>query len=316
MLAFGMLLENKLVERRSLHRLVAENFQDVVHIEQGMDSMEFFPLGEDSWSYRYGALWISVRRDIGGHFPGAYEAALLLREPGKEFVLAPLAGRDGRVVYGLAGLPVVVFPYVERAAAAAPVTPSAAQLEVLIGRLKEVHGFSSPAELSAEVPTEEFCLPFESDLDKALCSALSAEARDLGPYGHRLTRLVSRRWHDLAALRREAAEAAARCTELWEGERPALTHGDPSPANVLFGAGVDILDWGGMMWAPPERDWAAVARAFGARPGGRAAFLRFYELRWQLAEIAEYAARFTAPHVGDADDHAMWRRLLRYLPGG
>ncbi|MFI9306712.1 phosphotransferase [Streptomyces triculaminicus] len=308
-----MLLENKLVERRSLLRLVAENFQDAGRGDGEAEEPEFFPLGEDSWSYRCGSLWISVRRDLDGHFPGAYEAAVLLREGGKDFVLAPLPGRDGRVVHDIAGFPVVVFPYVERAAAA-PTVPDAAQLVVLVRQLEEVHRFAAPAGLSADVPVEDFRFPFESDLEKALQAALNDEIAGHGPYGRRLTALVTRRWDHLTALRRDAAHAADRCAARWQGERPALTHGDPSPSNVLFGPDVRILDWGGMMWAPPERDWSAVTRAFGTPPRGRAEFLRFYAQRWTLAEIAEYAARFSGPHTGDADDDAMWERLTRYLP--
>nr|CAA07391.1 StrN [Streptomyces glaucescens]CAA55576.1 strN [Streptomyces glaucescens] len=315
MLAFGMLLENELVDRRNLVRLVAEKFRDVVPIDETTHRLEFFPLGEDSWSYRYGPLWISVRRDLDGHFPGAYEAALLLRRAGKHFVLAPLAAGDGGVVHDLSGLPVVVFPYVERATARR-VPPTPAQLDLLVARLTEVHGFATPGGLPAEVPVEDFGFPFEGDLEKALRTALEGDTDHLGPYGSRLTRLVTGCRDRVAELRREAARVAAECAARWEGEPPALTHGDPSPANVLFGDGVDILDWGSTMWAPPERDWAAVARAFGTAPDGRGLFLRFYELRWQLAEIAEYTARFAAPHTGDADDHAMWGRLLRYLPAG
>ena len=42
--------------------------------------------------------------------------------------------------------------------------------------------------------------------------------------------------------------------------------------------------------------------------------MRFYELRWILSEITEYAMRFVNEHAGDRDDDAMWRRLVQYLP--
>lgn len=308
-----MLLENTFVERRSLLRLVEENFQDFFPSGRELPEPEFFPLGEDSWSYRCGPLWISIRRDLDGHFPGAYEVPLLLRESGKEFVLAPLAGHDGRVVHRIADFPVVTFPYVERAtASSAPPTPG--QIDLLMSQLHEVHTFEPPASRPVELPTEDFRFPFDNDLDKALQVALNGAAAQCGPYGGRLADLVARRWGHLTDLREEAARVADRCTARWRGERPALTHGDPSLTNVLFGQGVDIIDWGGAMWAPPERDWAALTRVFGTAPQGRPAFLRFYELRWTLAEVAEYATRFTGPHTGDADDDAMWGRLARYLP--
>lgn len=308
-----MLLENELVDHRKLLRLVAEEFHGAALGHGETDTLEFVPLGEDSWSYRCGSLWISVRRDLDGHFPGAYEAALLLRAGGKEFVLAPLAGRSGRVVYEVGGLPVVVFPYVERAALPSANPPGDSHLATLVRQLREIHRFSTPAGLQAEVPVEDFQFPFEADLDKALQAALDGDASG-GPYSARLTALVTRRWDHLTALRRDAARTAERCADLWRGEPPALTHGDPSPANVLFGEDVLILDWGGLMWAPPERDWSAISRAFGTAPRGRAELLRFYEVRWTLAEIAEYAARFAGRHTGDADDEAMWGRLMRYLP--
>ncbi|MBT2899215.1 aminoglycoside phosphotransferase family protein [Streptomyces sp. McG3] len=308
-----MLLENRLVERRSILRLVDENFRDHFPSDRELPGLEFFPLGEDSWSYRCGPLWISVRRDLDGHFPGAYEVSLLLSESGKDYVLAPLTGRNGRVVHRIADFPVVVFPYVE-SATTPPAPPTQEQLVLLTSRLAEVHAFEPPASRPVDVPVEDFRFPFENDLDKALQTALNGEAAGCGPYVGPLAERVDRCRDFLAALREEAARVADECAARWHGERPALTHGDPSLANVLFGKGVDIIDWGGAMWAPPERDWAALNRVFGTAPRSRPEFLRFYELRWHLAEIAEYAMRFTGPHTGDADDDAMWERLTRYLP--
>jgi spectinomycin phosphotransferase len=40
---------------------------------------------------------------------------------------------------------------------------------------------------------------------------------------------------------------------------------------------------------------------------------RFYRLRWDLGEIAEYVARFAAPHAGNAEDDEKWRELALYL---
>ena len=68
------------------------------------------------------------------------------------------------------------------------------------------------------------------------------------------------------------------------------------------------------MWGPPERDWFHVGRTTGRAFAGRPEFFRFYELRWALSEITEYVGRLTKPHDGNADDRAMWGRLLRYLP--
>ncbi|MEU7146050.1 phosphotransferase [Nocardia sp. NPDC046473] len=298
-----MLVENQLVNREDLIRMMLGEFGS----ESGQ--LEFIPLGEDSWSYRYGKYWVSVRRDLGGHFPAAYEGAWLLRETGMEFILAPLRGRSGRIVHSVDGFPVVVFPYVDRLTHGGAGGATPAQLELLTRRVAEVHR----CELPVGLPVEDFRLPFAEELEKALLTARSGT--DVGPMSRDLHRLIGARWDYLEAQRREFAEVAARCARICrEGAKHALTHGDPSRANVLLGDDVVILDWGGLMWSPPERDWSALGRHFGVPPRGRAEMLRFYELRWTLAEVAEYTGRFVKPHTGDADDQAMWERLLRYVP--
>lgn len=75
-----------------------------------------------------------------------------------------------------------------------------------------------------------------------------------------------------------------------------------------------IYDMGDLALAPPERDWAHLRRTSCARPAGREPFLRFYETRWILSEIAEYSTVLLERHTGSSDDLAMFDRLIRYLP--
>lgn len=90
---------------------------------ESSDRLEFEPVGEDSWCYRLGELWVSLRRDLRGHFPAAYRAANLLWQEGNESVLAPLTGADGNVVRIVGGYPVVVFPHVVATPVAVPLAP-------------------------------------------------------------------------------------------------------------------------------------------------------------------------------------------------
>ena len=73
-----------------------------------------------------------------------------------------------------------------------------------------------------------------------------------------------------------------------------------------------LIDWGDLAYGPPERDWFAIG-GLGLELPVRPAFGRFYELRWTLSEIAEYVARFAAPHVGSVEDEEKWGELGRYL---
>ena len=93
-----------------------------------------------------------------------------------------------------------------------------------------------------------------------------------------------------------------------------LTHGEPNSGNVLRDRSgrLYLIDWGDLTYGPPERDWTSLGDLGIALPA-REPFTRFYQLRWDFGEIAEYTARFAAPHVGSAEDDDRWRELLRYL---
>ena len=73
-----------------------------------------------------------------------------------------------------------------------------------------------------------------------------------------------------------------------------------------------LIDWGDLAYGPPERDWYAIS-GLGLGLPIRPSFGRFYELRWNLGEIAEYVTRFAAPHMGSVEDEDKWGELRRYL---
>lgn len=268
---------------------------------------EFVPVGEDSWCYRVGHLWVSLRRDLEGHVPAAYETANRLRHAGLDFVLAPLEGADGRVVRSVCGFPLVVFPFV----AAAPITAetvSRRDLDLVVKMLDRVH----EAVDCEGLPTETYVSWFEEKLD-GLLERAAGQFSASGPYRTRLNRLIRKHYSAIATTQSELRRLASRCSAL--DQTPVLTHGEPRAANILRkGDRLLLADWGGAMLAPPERDWFHVISTLSAAPPYRPQFLRFYQLRWVLSEVAEYSARFINSHTGDADDEAMWGRLTQYLP--
>lgn len=269
--------------------------------------IQFSPEGEDSWAFRAGDLWVSVRRDLRGHVPAAYEAAFQLLSGGLDFVLAPIAGRDGRIVRSVGRYPVVVFPYRELCdlSQSRPAPAEIACVHELIARLHD-------ASVALDLPAEDYGLPFAGDVDRAL-RVPDAAPVDSGPYALRLHHLLSHHQAHVAGLLREFSELAAVCRA--SDGRPVLTHGEPIATNI-FRSGDRLLvgDWGDLMWGPPERDWSHVNRTIGGYPGCRPAFLRLYDIRWILSEIAEYAAIFLESHTDAPDSLAMWQRLQRYLP--
>ena len=296
-----MLLRNEHLNHRALMEVTREQYGD-----KGT-SLDFLPLGEDSWSYRFGSLWVSVRRDLRGHVPAAYRAAHELREAGLEFVLAPIAGADGEIVRTVDGFPVVVFPYVcATPVAHGPVITSDEQ-DTIIRMIREVQ----ESVITEDLPEESYQLSFADQLANALTASRSPDP-DIGPFAPRLHHLIARYEPIIISMQTEIERLSALCGAV---DDLVLTHGEPSTANVLrHGSGLLLADWGGTMWGPPERDWFHIRRTLGAPPSCRNDFLRFYELRWILSEITEYSSRFVHQHRGDAEDHAMWERLLRYLP--
>ncbi|WP_192582225.1 phosphotransferase [Streptomyces triticiradicis] len=286
-----------------------------LHYDADPQPFEFVPLGEDSWSFRRGALWVSLRRDLRGHVPGAYHAAHLLERSGTARVLAPLMGADGRIVRTVGRYPVVVFPYRELE----QLTPhgiTADDATAVVTLLDQVHRAGKAALAATELPCESYEIAFRDDLTAALDFADAPPAVGNG-YRARLHRLLRTHRDAIRAMLRELADLAAVCAA--QGEPFVLTHGEPSAANILRGAdGLVLADWGGALWGPPERDWFHVRRTLGIDvPDCRRPFLDFYRVRWVLSEIAEYATRFGAPRADgaeDAEDVAMWGRLLRYLP--
>jgi spectinomycin phosphotransferase len=277
-----VLLPNPAVDERALGELVRERY--------GADRCPPF--------------WVSVRRDYLGHDPRAYHAAAELAAGGPEFVLAPLPDHEGRVVHLVGGFPVVVLPLMDGDTLwAGGVRPGDwTRIAGLVGRLHA-------ATCAAPLGHEDYALPFVGELRDGLDAAARAGPH-LGPYGGPMRELIARNRAKVEAMLAEIERLATVCRG--DSTPLVLTHGEPGTNNVFRDTAdrLYLIDWGDLKYGPPERDWTSFKEA---RPPLRAPFERFYQLRWDLSEIAEYVARFTAPHEGDAEDEWMWRELGLYL---
>lgn len=295
-----MLLPNPDIDQQAVGVLVADRY--------GADpsALTFVPVGGDGWHYRCPPFWVSVRRDSQGHYPAAYRAARELRDAGLEFVLAPLADSAGQIVHYLGDFPVIVLPLVEGATLfESGVRPGEA---VEIARVVErLHA----ARCTTPLPTETYELPFAGELRQGLAAAVRAGSQ-CGPYGEAIRELIVRNRGAIEAMVREISELASVCSA--DLSPSVLTHGEPNTGNVLRDRSgrLYLIDWGDLKYGPPERDWTSLGD-LGIDLPAREPFTRFYQLRWDLGEIAEYTARFAAPHVGSAEDDDRWRELLMYL---
>jgi spectinomycin phosphotransferase len=296
----AMLLPNPEIDERALAGLVAARYG------AAPTRLAFAPVGGDGWHYRCPPFWVSVRRDRQGHCPAAYRAAGELRDAGLDFVLAPLPDATGRIVHRLGRFPVVVLPLVEGA--------TLFEAGLRRGEAEQIHGMClrlHAARGATPLAAETFDLPFRDELRSGLERALHAGPH-LGPYAEALRDLIARNRSRILAMLAETEALAVACRA---DPLPFVpTHGEPDHGNVLRDTAgrLYLIDWGELRLGPPERDWASL-EGLGLAPPARAPFMRFYHLRWDLGEIAEYTARFAAPHPGNAEDDDRWGELRLYL---
>jgi spectinomycin phosphotransferase len=293
-----MKTENPSIELAAITDLLADQYGE------SLPSLVFTPVGGDSWCFRAGSLWVSVRRDRQGHAAESYEAAAELSEQGLHFVLAPLRGKDHHVVHRVSDYPVVVSPFVAGSTLHAT-TPH--EVNAVASLVSQLHS----ASVRTPAPHEDYRFPFQDELEQALSLATSHDPES-GPFSQRTHRLIHAHRAYLDALQAEARHLASYCRS--QAGEPVLTHGEPNGNVMQTDDGRLLLfDWGTTALGPPERDWWVFPsnnNSISCRPE----FTRFYELRWILGEIAEYTWRFMHQHVGDIDDASMWDELCIYFP--
>lgn len=260
-------------------------------------------------------VWGGEPLDAGfGRLRGSLEAAAGLRRAGRDFVLAPVPGRDGELLGRIEdAFAVAVYPWVAGESFGWDDYTDAhrrAMLELVI----DVHG--APPEVRDLATVDDYAIPFR----EAFAERMPASA---GIYARRVDDL-------LAAHPGVLGGALERYAGLVAGVRrdpPALvlTHGEPHPGNTMRVDGRWLMiDWETALAAPPERDvWHldSLGPAYTEETGTmlRAEILELYRMRWDLTEIAMGLDRFRAPHGDTADDQETWENLaesLATLAGG
>ncbi|MEE6261556.1 aminoglycoside phosphotransferase family protein [Plantactinospora sonchi] len=260
----------------------------------------------------------SARRDaVFVDLTRALDTALALRrDAGLEPVVAPVPTRTGASAYRLgARYAVSVFPLLDGVAGEfGPHRP--ADLPEVLALLGAVHRATPVVARTAgrfvpDLPGRQRLTAALDDLDRQWAAGPYAE-----PTRKLLTVHAGRVAEWLADFDRLAARVAA------SGVEPVVTHGEPHPGNLLRTAdGLRLIDWETVRVAPPERDlWlvtddpdllAEYSRATGhpVDPAG----LAFHQLRWRLADVAEYVDELRRPHGESADSAASWSYLTSYF---
>jgi len=239
-------------------------------------------------------------------------SAAALRKAGCEFVIAPVAANDAEsVVRSGARFAIAVYPFTEGRTFRWGEWTAAARFGTL-SMVAAVH--LAPGRVRADALSEEFWVPFRDQLEAACGGWEPAES---GPY----TRAAARLLREHAAAVRRQLGRYDRLADVARArpERYVLTHGEPHPGNTMLASdGWRLLDWDTVLVAPPERDlWhldngdgsmsAAYAAATGVTPVPE--LIEFYQMGWDVKDMAYDAARFFRPHAESADDSKTWDGL-------
>jgi hypothetical protein len=249
----------------------------------------------------------------------AYRSAYLLRHRGGlNFVVAPVADREGLVIARIAeGYSMIVQPHLSGRSLGAEDFVSwtdRAEVVAILARLHEATNVVRP-----EAGMEVGFLPGREELLEAL-DALGTPWTS-GPYGERARALLHRHAAAVGSLLDYCVRSAALVTS--HPDTMVLTHGEPTASNtMLTPSGFALVDWESALLAPAERDlWAldpgdgSIHAAYTVATGRpvSSARLDWYRLWYDLFEIAGYIDLFRKPHEDTSDAAGSWKNLVHFL---
>ena len=255
---------------------------------------------------------------LGLHLRRALEAATDLRAFGCSFVVAPIPTRAGDPFVQFSSYSVALYPFIEGRSFSFEESFSEADRDQVLAAVLALHRVPIAAIRPPE--SEEFVVPWLDQLDRSM--HYGSEGGSNGPHAAVASRLLI---DNEAEIRRLIVRYRALVAQYLSNPAPlVLTHGEIHPGNVMeTSTGWEIVDWDTVLLAPPERDlWqlaqggGSVLRAYGDATGTAPTewLLDLYGIRWDLAEVASFAAEFQAPHE-DTEDSRKALEILRSVLG-
>jgi Phosphotransferase enzyme family len=258
--------------------------------------------------------WLGDTRE--SRFDGlrrAFDTAVVLRNSGLDFVVAPIPTGHGESVRQIDSRhTIALFPLVEGEPGEWGEYDAAGRAAV-VAMLAELHR-ATPAAVSVSASVG-LGLPGRGHLEAGLRQL--NEVWVGGPYSEPARQALAEHASDvaeaIALADRLAADVASRHGE-W-----VVTHGEPHEANVLRTAESHVLvDWDTVALAPPERDlWMVLgdtgdeAEIYTDATGRQVddVAVSFFRLTWDLKDIAEWLNVLRSPHHETEDTVKTYERL-------
>jgi spectinomycin phosphotransferase len=245
-------------------------------------------------------------------------AAALRHEAGLEFVIAPVAARDGELLRRVDDrYTVSVFPFLGGRSYPFGAYQDRRLRDQAMDMIAALH--QSTAAVQDRAPRH---IPSYGGRDDLNAFLLDPERRwDGGPYSEAAHRLLMTNAADLTELAGgfdRLVDSTARARE-----HTVITHGEPHQANLMSVDGrIVLIDWDTVAMAPPERDVSVIATTGNEgidryeQATGRAldhAVIAVYRLRWYLDDLASAISLFRNRHRDTADTRMWWDGLAPRL---
>jgi spectinomycin phosphotransferase/16S rRNA (guanine(1405)-N(7))-methyltransferase len=256
---------------------------------------------------------------LGFHLRRALEAATDLRALGCSFVVAPITTKADEPFIQFSGYSVALYPFIEGRILSFEEPFGKADRDHVLAKVLALHRV--PISAVRPPDTEGFVVPWLDQLDRSL--HLDSEGGlPKGPYAAIAAQLLV---DNEAQIRRLISRYRALVAQYLSDPAPVvITHGEIHPGNVMeTSEGWVIVDWDTVLLAPPERDlWrlaqgdGSVLREYGDTTGTAPTewLVEMYGIRWDLGEIASFAAEFREPHE-DTGDSRKALEILRSVLG-
>jgi spectinomycin phosphotransferase/16S rRNA (guanine(1405)-N(7))-methyltransferase len=276
--------------------------------------------GETRWFITVDDLTVK-RHAIGEPSGAAFErlrsalaSARELERAGNRFVVAPVPALSGEPLVRLGPrFAVAVYPFVDGQSYCWGEALTPELRRELLKLIVALHSTAMPITSSTRI--DDFTVPHRDVVELLLSDPRPGWTG--GPYGEPTVQLVAKNAQRVRRLlsRYDTLVAAVRR----DHKSLVPTHGEPHPGNVMLTAtGLRLIDWDTALMAPPERDlWildpddGSTYEAYAAATARmvRREAIDLYRVRWDVADLGTFLARFHDPHPGNRDDDQSWREL-------
>lgn len=262
--------------------------------------------------------WLGDTRDrVFEGLGRSFDTAVALRDSGLGFVVAPILTASGETVRRIGQrYAVAFFPFVDGQPGVFGQN-EAAERSAILGMLAELHA-ATPIVASLAL-TIDLEIPGRRSLESALHDV--DQTWSGGPFSEGARQLLALQASHVAerlALADRLSAEVGKSSDRW-----VITHGEPHAGNVMrTPAGHVLIDWDTVALGPPERDlWmllddgAVEIGVYSAATDQQLdqAALRYFRLRWDLADIAAFTDLLRSPHHHNEDAARALDNLRGYL---